>query len=29
MNNLKEVASDMNAPYFDVRTNDTGAMNVP
>jgi hypothetical protein len=29
MSNLKEVASDMNLPYFDVRTNDTGAMNVP
>jgi hypothetical protein len=29
MNNLKEVARDMNLPYFEVRTNDTGAMNVP
>jgi hypothetical protein len=29
MNNLKEVARDMNLPYFEVSVKDTGAMNVP
>lgn len=29
MKNLKEVASDMNVPYFDVRINATGATDYP
>ena len=26
---MEKIAKEMNVPYFDVRTNDTGAMNVP
>jgi hypothetical protein len=26
---MEKLAKEMNVPYFDVRTNDTGAMNVP